>query len=756
MIKLFTLENLSPFSSDAVYKICLSLEEYGMTDENIKTFASYEQMFDDVIYSLESGDEIVVAAETADYNSVKRDLLSKLLLDEYSNPAIAEAIAMSASSDERAFDMEAHCVVPRDSVSHLSYDGLFCGFSSLVLNGRVTFVPLDFSRIDNILESYIAQCLAPVPEQEEEEPASSDADENDPFNFSESVSKMVYSLIQLDRRLSIATSEATMWIYNLYDKIDGLSDVVNFVEIIDPEQPEENAEAADGADLTESDSIDGEETAEEAAQPAPKETASAKTIRHAREAMQNMNTDFGAAISEVYTTEDEDGTVNYFAYIAVADHKSAKAKKINTTDPSDAELILPNCVTLLAESVCQKADAINASLSGVEADGEAKKAPKKLSKNMIIFAAVILVIAIVCPIYIVHLVFKDDNNTTQPTPAPFVTDAFTTTSPLDITTSPDVPTNDDPFGLNSTTAADPSASGDSMLPGDLQPAETGSVDISVETTEPSVSSTKGTFTFYVFGYGHGVGLSQQGANYLASQGWNYAQILANYYYGTTLVSGDKYPDKITYNGQSYSTRDLLACVLEGEMGSSFNVEALKAQAVAIYTFAKYYSFKNLDGNSFAYKSPASQASYAAVDEIMKNGLYISFGGETALTPFHSISAGITTSYYNVWGGTALPYLMGGRPSYGDYNATDFKTTYTMTSDEFKSYAESKNLGISCSGDPATWISIVSHDAAINQDVGYVSTINVGGKLMTGNDFRSKVMDGKIRSHCFTVVYTPES
>jgi len=201
---------------------------------------------------------------------------------------------------------------------------------------------------------------------------------------------------------------------------------------------------------------------------------------------------------------------------------------------------------------------------------------------------------------------------------------------------------------------------------------------------------------------------------------------------------------------------LLACALEGEMGSSFNAEALKAQVVAIYTFAKYYNFKNLDGNSFAYKSPASQAAYTAVDEVMKNGLYISYGGQTALTPFHAISAGITTSYYNVWGGTALPYLMGGRPSYGDYNAPNFKTTYTITSEEFKTLAESKNLGINCSGDPATWISIVTHDNAINQDVGYVSTINVGGKMMTGNDFRGKVMDGKIRSHCFTIVYTPDN
>ena len=43
-----------------------------------------------------------------------------------------------------------------------------------------------------------------------------------------------------------------------------------------------------------------------------------------------------------------------------------------------------------------------------------------------------------------------------------------------------------------------------------------------------------TFTFHVYGYGHGVGLSQRGANYYAKAGYNYQWILAHYYPGTTL------------------------------------------------------------------------------------------------------------------------------------------------------------------------------------------------------------------------------
>jgi len=44
----------------------------------------------------------------------------------------------------------------------------------------------------------------------------------------------------------------------------------------------------------------------------------------------------------------------------------------------------------------------------------------------------------------------------------------------------------------------------------------------------------GEFTFIVHGYGHGVGLSQRGAEYMAQQGASFREILANYYPGAEL------------------------------------------------------------------------------------------------------------------------------------------------------------------------------------------------------------------------------
>lgn len=50
----------------------------------------------------------------------------------------------------------------------------------------------------------------------------------------------------------------------------------------------------------------------------------------------------------------------------------------------------------------------------------------------------------------------------------------------------------------------------------------------------TVAFTDSKFIFSVKGYGHGVGMSQTGANFMASQGKTYKEILLHYYSGATL------------------------------------------------------------------------------------------------------------------------------------------------------------------------------------------------------------------------------
>lgn len=49
-----------------------------------------------------------------------------------------------------------------------------------------------------------------------------------------------------------------------------------------------------------------------------------------------------------------------------------------------------------------------------------------------------------------------------------------------------------------------------------------------------INFSENVFTFTVKGYGHGVGMSQNGANAMAKQGKTYQEILLHYYPGTTL------------------------------------------------------------------------------------------------------------------------------------------------------------------------------------------------------------------------------
>lgn len=737
MIRLFTLDDISAFSSDTVYKIGLAAETFGLRDENIVSFPSRDELCNEALIATQNGDYVIVACECKEYNSFKRELISRLLLEEYESDEIKDLIALHAGEDISDIDLTGHSLVPRGSVYHFTSDGLYCGFTADVLHGKITCLPLDFLRIDEALTSLVEDVLEPLDAISKGERPPIRMPEADILTHAEN---MVESLSSANLRLALATSEATMWVYNLYDKVPDLTDRISFVEVVDEDE----------------EAVQEEATAE---------TESVKIIRHAREAMSNSGADMGGAVSEIYSTENEIGKTVYFAYAAIVDKGTAKAKKITTTNPEDLSVILPHALSVLSSLIKAKADKSVAALAAAKKlyEDDIHSSPamptppakdKPLSKNMLIAAVCALAVAVILPIIlVVSLVSKPEPTTTT---LPPITSS-STTAPSETTTGNNVFTpSSAPQGTVNSGVTEPVAP-----------------DISVTDTSAPSSSTSGDFTFYVFGYGHGVGMSQTGANYLAGLGWSWADILAHYYYDaegkTYIVTGEKYPDKITYEGKKYSAREYLARALEAEMPASSNLEALKAQVVALYTFARYYNAEavaernpiftaKLTKSSHAFlassKTP-SPNTYAAVDAIIAIGPYIESNGVTALTPYHAMSAGKTTSYYNCWGkdsGTSVPYLNGARTSIGDYYDKDFKSTVTISSSELRALASEQ--GIELSGDPATWISIISHDAAVREDIGYVSSINVGGKVMTGNDFRIKLLGGRIRSHCFAMTYTP--
>ena len=66
----------------------------------------------------------------------------------------------------------------------------------------------------------------------------------------------------------------------------------------------------------------------------------------------------------------------------------------------------------------------------------------------------------------------------------------------------------------------------------------------LRSTDFDVSYKDDEFIFTARGYGHGVGLSQVGANYMAKEGANFEEILSHYYPGTKLTDSSSFVDKI--------------------------------------------------------------------------------------------------------------------------------------------------------------------------------------------------------------------
>lgn len=111
--------------------------------------------------------------------------------------------------------------------------------------------------------------------------------------------------------------------------------------------------------------------------------------------------------------------------------------------------------------------------------------------------------------------------------------------------------------------------------------------------------------------------------------------------------------------------EYLLGVVPSEMPDSFNLEALKTQAIT----ARTYALKNKDrfkkegfdlcdtsmsqvyGGFLAEKTKSTQA----VNDTF--GIILNFQGELANTFYHSTSGGLTENIENVWGGNPVPYLV---------------------------------------------------------------------------------------------------
>lgn len=281
---------------------------------------------------------------------------------------------------------------------------------------------------------------------------------------------------------------------------------------------------------------------------------------------------------------------------------------------------------------------------------------------------------------------------------------------------------------------------------------------------PNYSVKPDTFVFITYGYGHGVGLSQYGAIGMARNGYNFAQILAHYYQGISIVQ-ENIPVKTStlHTGEKVDTYELLCRTVQQEIAGvtkSGDDEALKAQAVAAYTLLKSHKFSLPNQYTMAYSSSMRNVREdvkQAVSDVL--GMYMIYNGELISTPFYAYSAGVTTDAGSVWG-SSHPYLIP-VTSYYDIEVEKYAgyckliDVKSFSSAQMKNYIKSYDSSIALSDNPAEWLQILSHDCAVSNEIGYVSAMRIGNKILNncaGQKLRMNIMDLSIKSHCFALVY----
>lgn len=206
-----------------------------------------------------------------------------------------------------------------------------------------------------------------------------------------------------------------------------------------------------------------------------------------------------------------------------------------------------------------------------------------------------------------------------------------------------------------------------------------------------------------------------------------------------------------------SADDYIRGVVAGEMSAEYPLEALKAQAVAAFTYAAaqraYHkahpkAAASIDGADISddtshYQAYVSEETarrrfgsdfnwqWAKITQAVQavHGLALTQNGQLINALYFSCSSGKTESSQSVWG-DAVPYLVEVNSTW-DSTAPDYKSTVRVSQSTFQQAVISDYTGTALGADPSGWIHIVSRS-----DAGGVLTARVGEKLVSGTSLES--------------------
>lgn len=733
-------------------------------------FTDSRELFSALAGAFGDSETVVLAAAERHYIEIKKLLFDALRTKTASSDRIAEVLE-TADEDQ--------CLMPADAQILVTDDGKYSGFIEKSGSQTLVFLPLSDGRCAKVAEE-LKLVFLPV-EKAAESANTTEPDANgagEPSAEEKCDPEEVVALLK-ERGLSVAvaSSKNSPFVFSVlpYDDESDFGDAI-FARSVDIERQEDESH--------------GEYIAAMAGRARAKSGAS-----------------IGAAISNVFRNDDEDS--KHFMLICIADENKARVFKVFSRKGETTQEFIYACVHRLYSALADYArngfvmHDVSDDASIIITDGEHhshhKSAPVRSGKKTALIVASVILLAALIGTAVTFLVkgygsqagasligARTPDTTESGTgdiigvmddiifadvedPNGDIIDEYSSDSTAAQSTDSEKTTGEQTNGTvpgsiaeGSTVLTTVISTKPTTRPSTTEKTTVKPTQKPTETTTRHSSSKTGTFVFTVYGYGHGVGMSQNGASEYARRGWTYKQILLHYYNnpGISLVKDSNLPSTVTYNGKSYSLAEYLGKTAYAEVGPSAPLESIKSQMVAIYTYAKRQNFKMTTSNH------AFRESYAGTSSSIENaikatlGEYLAYYGSPAFTPYFSTAAGKTASSANVWGGSqnSYPYLAGGRTS----PEGDVKRTLTISSEDLRKKVEAYNAKVDSSkritlqSDPAQWIKILEHDSARGSSCGYISSLKIGNQTMRGNAFRLNIMGAAVlRSHCFTFTYTPD-
>lgn len=200
------------------------------------------------------------------------------------------------------------------------------------------------------------------------------------------------------------------------------------------------------------------------------------------------------------------------------------------------------------------------------------------------------------------------------------------------------------------------------------------------------------------------------------------------------------------NGSSNVTatlQEIVERIVQVEMGSSFDKEALKAQAVAAYSYVEYALARGQTPNvMLAGKSDVASKVSSAVGDVI--GEEIQYGGKVINATYFASSAGVTNNSEDVWS-DELPYLR----SVKSEEDVKEKTVRIPQSKMRSAIRDAFDIDPEdYSSDPGDWITDVSYC----ENGEYVDEIEFcGEKSKPGAWVRANMLTS-LSSHAFDIEY----